>query len=284
MAGSVNKKYYNEIFNSKYLTAEEERDLVDRTRSGCRRSKDALAQSYMKMVVSMAIKYCKGTSVDVEDAISSGAIGLSIAIDRFDPDTEVNGKKVRLSTYAAWWVRAYMVDTVAEEIVPILASGRGSSRAKRICTKITARKRAGSGVLTAEDLESIATESNCTVEEVTSVETMMAGTISLDGNKQSHGSGERDMKLHEVIPDDSIQDPDQEMDRKMVTELFERALEDLSPNERAILVGRTFAQGKPLTLKHFAESFGVSRQRIRQIEQSATDKLIKRCKELKCVS
>lgn len=280
MAGSVNKKYYHAIFNSKYLSAEEERALIDKCRAGCRRSKDALAQSYMKLVVSMAIKYCKGTTVDVEDAISSGAIGLSIAIDRFDPDKEVNGKRLRLSTYAAWWVRAYMVDAVAAEIVPILASGRGSSRAKRICTKINARKKAGNGILTATDLEEIAKESNCPIEEVTAVETMMAGTLSLDYKPFSSDSS---LDLHEMIPDETIPDADQEMDKRMVRELFERALKDLAPNERAILVGRTFAD-KPLTLKHFAESYGVSRQRIRQIEQAATDKLIRRCKELRCVS
>ena len=202
------------------------------------------------------------------DLVQEGAVGLMQAADRFDPD-----RGVRFSTYAGWWVRAAMQDYVLRNW-SIVRTGTTAS-AKSLFFKLRGlRARLGDleGRLTAEARATIATELG--VEEG-EVEAMAARIGGPDRSLDAPITGEGEENWLGLLPDERDR-PDQvveaTLDGERRTGLIARSLDRLSPRERSVIEARRLVDD-PMTLEALGIRMGVSKERVRQIEQGALAKM-----------
>ncbi len=256
--------YLKEIGQYPLIYASEEKELAKRIQKGDLEAKNLLARANLRLVVSIAKKYV-GRSADLTllDLIQEGNLGLFKAVEKFDWT-----KGYKFSTYATWWIRQSITRALADQSRTI----RIPVHMVETISKYKQVHRRLSQDLGREPLaEEIATEMGIEVEKVHTIENISQETISLE---QPVGDDDDKSTLENFIPDDKILRPDQESSRRILSDQIRAVLDELNPKERKILEMRYgLLDGIQHTLERVGEEFGVTRERIRQIEAKVHDKL-----------
>jgi RNA polymerase primary sigma factor len=256
--------YLREIGQYPLLAARDERELAQRIQAGDLEAKNLLARANLRLVVSVAKKYV-GRSPDLTllDLIQEGNLGLFRAVDKFDWS-----KGFKFSTYATWWIRQAITRALADQSRTIripVHMVETIAKYKQVVRRMT------------QDLgrepmaEEVATEMGMDVERIRVIEHIDQDTVSLE---KPIGDDEEKSTLGEFIADDKILSPDAESSRRILTDQVSEILDDLSPKERKILEMRHgLLDGVTHTLEEVGREFGVTRERIRQIEAKAHEKI-----------
>lgn len=256
--------YLKEIGQYPLIHASDERDLAKRIEKGDEEAKNLLARANLRLVVSIAKKYVgRSSNLSLLDLIQEGNLGLFKAVEKFDWT-----KGYKFSTYATWWIRQSITRALADQSRTIripVHMVETISKYKQIHRKL-------SQDLGREPLaEEIATEMGIPVEKIHVIENISQETISLE---QPVGDDADKSTLENFIPDDKILRPDQESSRRILSDQIRSVLDELNPKERRILEMRYgLTDGIQHTLERVGEEFGVTRERIRQIEAKVHEKL-----------
>lgn len=257
--------YLREIGQYPLLNAQEERDLAKRIVEEDVEAVNLLARANLRLVVSIAKKYI-GRSPDLTllDLIQEGNLGLFKAVDKFDYT-----KGYKFSTYATWWIRQAITRALADQSRTI----RIPVHMVETIAKYKQKVRQLSQDLGRDPLpEEIATEMGLDVEKIYNIEKINQDTVSLESPVGD--DGDEKSTLGDFIADDKILSPDQESARRILTDQVSDILNELSPKERKILEMRHgLEDGIFHTLEEVGKEFGVTRERIRQIEAKALEKI-----------
>lgn len=256
--------YLKEIGQYPLIAANEEKDLAKRIEKGDIEAKNLLARANLRLVVSIAKKYVgRSSDLTLLDLIQEGNLGLFKAVEKFDWT-----KGYKFSTYATWWIRQSITRALADQSRTIripVHMVETISKYKQVFRRL-------SQDLGREPLvEEIAMEMNLEVEKIHIIEQINQETVSLE---QPIGDDDDKSTRGEFIPDDKILRPDQETSRRILSDQVKEVLETLSPKERKILELRYgLTNGVQHTLEEVGLEFGVTRERIRQIEAKVHEKL-----------
>ena len=257
--------YLREIGQYPLLTAAEERELAKRIERGDNEARNILARSNLRLVVSIAKKYV-GRSPDLTllDLIQEGNIGLFRAVEKFDWK-----KGYKFSTYATWWIRQAITRALADQSRTIRIPVH---MVETIAKYKQISRRLSQALGRDPQPEEIAVEMGVEPEKIYQIEKINQDTLSLEN---PIGSDDDDRStLGDFIPDDKIPSPVQESSERILTEQVRAILDDLSPKERKILEMRHgLMDGIYHTLEEVGKEFGVTRERIRQIEAKALEKI-----------
>ncbi len=257
--------YLREIGQYPLLTASEERELAKRIEKGDAEARNILARSNLRLVVSIAKKYV-GRSADLTllDLIQEGNLGLFRAVDKFDWN-----KGFKFSTYATWWIRQAITRALADQSRTIRIPVH---MVETIAKYKQVSRRLAQTLGRDPQPEEIAVEMGLEPEKIYQIEKINQDTLSLENPVGS--DDDEKSTLGDFIPDDKIPSPIQESSERILSEHVRAILNDLSGKERKILEMRHgLADGVYHTLEEVGKEFGVTRERIRQIEAKALEKI-----------
>jgi RNA polymerase primary sigma factor len=265
------KKYLKEISRLPRVTVKEERELGRRIQKGDMPALKRLVEANLRFVVSYAKRY-RGCGLSFLDLINEGNIGLIEAAKRFDPD-----KGVKFITYAVWWVR--------QSIIHALSDQSGAFRLPQKQANLLYRIGRAQAHLRTElkrtpSTEEIATKIEATPEEVNTLLQVSDDNISLSALIDE----EHDFHLSDKLKQETIPAADLVLLKNSLRGLLRGALTELDPKEERVLRLRFGLDGaEPKTLKEIGEMMNLSRERIRQIEAQALDKLHRsqKCQQLR---
>ena len=255
------RMYLKEIGQVKLLTAEEEIELAKRVSEGDKKAKDRLTEANLRLVVSIAKKY-SGRGLHILDLIQEGNTGLIRAVDKFD---YTKGNK--FSTYATWWIRQATTRAIADQARTI----RVPVHMVEVINKATRCNRKLVQELGREPtLEEIAAELNLPIEKIIEANRTAADTLSLD----MPVGDEEDTTIGSFVEDDNTPGPVDATSNAMLSEALTEILGTLTEREADVLRMRFgMYDGRTHTLEEVGQIFGVTRERIRQIENKAIRKL-----------
>lgn len=256
--------YLKEIGKTPLLTSAEEKDLAKRSEKGDEEARHALIKANLRLVVSIAKRYVnRSPHLNILDLIQEGNIGLSRAVDKFD-----YRRGFKFSTYATWWIRQAITRALADH-----------SRTIRIpvhmvenISKYTQTKRRLMQELGRDPLpEEIATEMNISAEKVHYIQKISQEVLSLEAPV---GEDDEDSTLSEFIKDEQSLTPVQLANQSLLKDQLSAILIDLTEREQKILKMRFgLEDGITHTLEEVGKVFNVTRERIRQIEAKALEKI-----------
>ena len=255
------RMYLKEIGQIPLLSADEEQELARRVVEGDQAAKNKLTEANLRLVVSIAKKY-SGRGLHILDLIQEGNTGLIRAVDKFD---YTKGNK--FSTYATWWIRQAITRAIADQARTI----RVPVHMVEVINKATRCNRKLVQELGREPtLEEIADELNLPIEKIIEANRTAADTLSLD----TPVGDEEDTTIGSFVEDDNTPGPADATSNALLAEALSDILNTLTQREADVLRLRFgMYDGKTHTLEEVGQIFGVTRERIRQIENKAIRKL-----------
>jgi RNA polymerase primary sigma factor len=251
-------RYFGQIGRGRLLTHEEEIDLGRRTREGDKTARSKLIEKNLRLVIPVAKKY-RGMGLPFGDLIQEGNIGLMRAADKFDPE-----KGFRFSTYATWWIRQAVQRAVADKSRTIRVPVHMGEKMRKMASTYNEL----SPQLKREPTdEEVAERLGWDVDRVKDVKSAIPDATSLN---QPLSSGEGSSELGDFVEDEresgAVGEGVRELERRRLMESVRR----LPERQRRVLVRRYGLDGeKPATLADLSEEFGVSRERVRQLQREA---------------
>ena len=255
------KTYLKEIGRVPLLTAGQEMALAKAARAGDADARRALSEANLRLVVSVAKRYA-GRGLPFLDLIQEGNIGLIKAAEKFDCD-----RGFRFSTYATWWIRQAITRAIADQARTI--------RIPVHMVETINRMRQATNQLVYQNgheptPEELAKAMDMSVERVREIQRMAQEPASLE----SPVGEEEDSSLGDFVADENAEAPGKAADRAMVAQQINLALKSLTPREEKVIRLRFgLDDGRPRTLEEVGRDFGVTRERVRQIEAKAIRKL-----------
>ena len=255
------RMYLKEIGQIKLLSADEEVELAKMVSEGSQYAKNKLTEANLRLVVSIAKKY-SGRGLHILDLIQEGNTGLIRAVDKFD---WTKGNK--FSTYATWWIRQAITRAIADQARTI----RVPVHMVEVINKATRCNRKLVQELGREPtVEEIAAELNLPVEKIIEANRTAADTLSLD----TPVGDEEDTSIGSFVEDERTPGPADATSNAMLAEALKEILDTLTEREADVLRMRFgMYDGRTHTLEEVGQIFGVTRERIRQIENKAIRKL-----------
>ena len=255
------RMYLKEIGQVRLLSAEEEVELAKRVADGDQFAKNKLTEANLRLVVSIAKKY-SGRGLHILDLIQEGNTGLIRAVDKFD---WTKGNK--FSTYATWWIRQAITRAIADQARTI----RVPVHMVEVINKATRCNRKLVQELGREPtVEEIAAELNLPVEKIIEANRTAADTLSLD----TPVGDEEDTSIGSFVEDERTPGPADATSNALLAEALKEILDTLTEREADVLRMRFgMYDGRTHTLEEVGQIFGVTRERIRQIENKAIRKL-----------
>ena len=255
------RMYLKEIGQVRLLTAEEEIELARQVAEGSKSAKDKLTEANLRLVVSIAKQY-SGRGLHILDLIQEGNTGLIRAVDKFD---YTKGNK--FSTYATWWIRQAITRAIADQARTI----RVPVHMVEVINKTTRCNRKLVQELGREPtLEEVAAELGLPVEKIIEANRTAADTLSLD----MPVGDEEDTTIGSFVEDDNTPSPVDATSNTLLAEALHEILGTLTEREADVLRMRFgMYDGRTHTLEEVGQIFGVTRERIRQIENKAIRKL-----------
>ena len=262
------KLYLREIGQVKLLTPQEEIKLAARIKRGDKKAREQMIKANLRLVVKIARDY-EGIGLPLLDLISEGNIGLMKAVERFDPK-----KGGKLSTYGSWWIKQSIKRALANQSKTIRLP-------VHLVDKISKMRRIGMRLQ--EELgreatdDELADELGMTATRVCQMRMAAIRPASLDAPI----SGEESNSFSEVVEDENAASPYEDLEDKTVTSMLRDMVKHLDAREATILRYRFGLDGgSERTLEEVGEKFGVTRERVRQIQNLALKKLRKMIEKL----
>lgn len=255
--------YLKAIDKIPLLTYEEEYDLAVKAKNGDKKARERLINSNLRFVVSVAKKF-RGQGIPLEDLINEGNIGLMTAVDKFEPE-----KGYHFISYAVWWVRQAILKALAEQSRPVrLPLNRSNELIQIVRAKNELLKSGENSDPSAEDIaEKTGLERNL----VKSLMDITREMISFDSPIK--GDEEGDSSYFDFVEDKS-QTPEEDVVNHMMEKDVRSLLGVLGDKERDIIEKRYGFNGRePMSLKAIGDEYNLTKERIRQIEKSALEKL-----------
>jgi RNA polymerase primary sigma factor len=255
--------YLKEIGRTPLLKKEEEKELAKRSEKGDEEARQRLIKANLRLVVSIAKRYINRTPhLSILDLIQEGNIGLSRAVDKFD-----YRKGFKFSTYATWWIRQAINRALADQSRTV----RIPVHMVEVISKYTQTRRQLMQELGRDPLaEEVAAEMGIDVDKVRHIQKISQEVLSIE----TPIGDEEDSTLSDFIQDDRNPTPAQLAARAYLRDLIKEILHDLSEREQKILNMRFgLEDGVQHTLEEVGKVFGVTRERIRQIEAKALEKI-----------
>ena len=256
--------YLKEIGRIPLISANEEKELARQIEAGDEDAKNRLAQANLRLVVSIAKKYVGRTPhLTMLDLIQEGNLGLFRAVEKFDWR-----KGYKFSTYATWWIRQAITRAIADQGKTI----RIPVHMVETISKYQQVRRRLTQDLGRDPLaEELAAEMNVEVEKIHHIQKISQDTVSLEAPV---GDDDEDSSLGDFIQDEKTLSPSQEAARRLLKDHIKEILVDLMPREQKILRMRFgLDDGITHTLEEVGKEFGVTRERIRQIEAKALERI-----------
>ena len=258
------KVYLKEIGRVPLLSPEEETELALKIQAGGpdgEKAKQRLSEANLRLVVSIAKRYV-GRGMQFLDLIQEGNLGLIKAVEKFD-----HTKGFKFSTYATWWIRQAITRAIADQARTI--------RIPVHMVETINRMRQATNQLVYQNgheptPEELAKAMDMSVERVREIQRMAQEPASLE----SPVGEEEDSSLGDFVADENAEAPGKAADRAMVAQQINQALKSLTPREEKVIRLRFgLDDGRPRTLEEVGRDFGVTRERVRQIEAKAIRKL-----------
>jgi len=262
----VERLYMRDLRKLPVITVEEEKMYARKVAEGSPEARTKMIESNLRLVVKIARRYVN-QGMSLLDLIEEGNIGLIKAVEKFDL-----ARECRFSTYATWWIKQSIERSIANHSRTIRLPVHVSSRVNRISKIISAAvEKTGRE----PSLEEISSESGYRIDFVRNLFTMAIKTYSLESYIDENSK----LTLEEVIPNPDNEEPLSILEHTRRMEEVASWLDTLNSDERQVLLLRFGLDGDdPQTLESIGKTFGVTRERIRQIEQKALNKLRKTVK------
>lgn len=261
------RMYLREIGKIPLLDQEEEEKLALRAMEGDQKAKNKMAESNMRLVVSIAKRY-SGRGMELLDLIQEGNTGLLRAVDKFDPE-----KGFKFSTYATWWIRQAITRAIADQArtiripVHMVETINKLMRTQRKLTQELNREPTVEEIASAMDMEP---------EKIEHIFKIKQDITSLDAGIGKDGEEGEDSTLGDFIEDEDTATPEDSATMQLLKDQVREVLSSLSDREQKIIKMRFGLDGtKAHTLEEVGLEFAVTRERIRQIEAKALLKLRK---------
>jgi RNA polymerase sigma-32 factor len=261
-------RYLSEIKRFPMLEPQEEYMLAKRWREhGDREAAHKLVTSHLRLVAKIAMGY-RGYGLPIGEVISEGNVGLMQAVRRFEPD-----KGFKLATYAMWWIRASIQEYILRSW-SLVKMGTTASQKKLFFNLRKAKSRISAledGDLRDDQVTTIASRLGVAKQDVIDMNRRLGGDASLNAPLREEGEGEwQDWLVDDAPSQESVLADREESDVRLAA--LKSALRVLNPRERRIFEARRLAED-PVTLEELSAEFGVSRERVRQIEVRAFEKV-----------
>ena len=262
VSGDSLNAYIREISRFKPLSADEEKELGRRIQRGDHKALQRLVEANLRFVVSYAKRY-RGLGLSFLDLIHEGTLGLIEAGKRFDPE-----RNVKFISYAVWWVRQAIFHALSEHTRVFRVPQKLSGQISKVGN---ARQQLASELNRAPTNEEVAEKTSLSLQEVEELLKVAGDDLSLSSTVGEDGT----LELGDTLEQETIPSVELELMKSSFEEQIRRAmLEELDEKEQGVIKMRFGLDGEePRTLQEIGEELGLSRERIRQIESKAKEKL-----------